>query len=254
MKPAVLSPARRSRSRCSIIRRISACVPVRKTRPLSRVYLSSSEACVARSAGRSSARVNQHARALIRGGLDRGFARLRRSQYGSGPNDAARNSMKTRVLAGRMPPVQGRPRRSPRRCRRYSPEAAATSEPSSQMAAHVPGRFERDARGRRAPTRAALPSCRRRSGRATRTEPGLPLGSLYSQVIAKSLVVRQLCCTRSSGELRRAVAAQVLAGSRKRRAGWARAGARRARNPRARRCARRGRSLPRSRSRCGRRG
>src|SRR3954464_15937784 len=44
MKPAVFSPARRSRSRCSIIRRISACVPVMKTLPLARVYLSSREA------------------------------------------------------------------------------------------------------------------------------------------------------------------------------------------------------------------
>src|SRR6188472_3477407 len=44
MKPAVLSPARRSRSRCSIIRRISACVPVMKTLPLARLYLSSREA------------------------------------------------------------------------------------------------------------------------------------------------------------------------------------------------------------------
>src|SRR6267143_4256891 len=37
-------PALVSRSRCSSIRRISACVPVRKTRPRSSVYLSSSEA------------------------------------------------------------------------------------------------------------------------------------------------------------------------------------------------------------------
>ncbi len=42
--PAVLRPAARSRSRCSIIRRISACVPVMKTRPRSSVYLSSREA------------------------------------------------------------------------------------------------------------------------------------------------------------------------------------------------------------------
>src|SRR5574343_888594 len=44
MKPAVLSPAARSRSRCSMGRRISAWVPVRKTRPEVRVYLSSSVA------------------------------------------------------------------------------------------------------------------------------------------------------------------------------------------------------------------
>src|SRR5438094_9718020 len=44
MKPAVFRPDLTSRSRCSSIRRISACVPVRKTRPRSSVYLSSSEA------------------------------------------------------------------------------------------------------------------------------------------------------------------------------------------------------------------
>src|SRR5574343_1221948 len=44
MKPAVFSPAARSRSRCSMGRRMSACVPVRKTRPELRVYLSSSVA------------------------------------------------------------------------------------------------------------------------------------------------------------------------------------------------------------------
>src|SRR3954465_9793553 len=44
MKPAVFNPARRSRSRCSIIRRINAWVPVMKTLPLARVYLSSREA------------------------------------------------------------------------------------------------------------------------------------------------------------------------------------------------------------------
>ena len=53
-KPAVLSPAARSRSRCIIGRRTSACVPVRKTRPESRVYLSSSEA-LARWAGATGA-------------------------------------------------------------------------------------------------------------------------------------------------------------------------------------------------------
>src|SRR3990167_6708319 len=42
MKPAVFSPAARSRSRCSMGRRISAWVPVRKTRPAWRGYLSSS--------------------------------------------------------------------------------------------------------------------------------------------------------------------------------------------------------------------
>src|SRR5690606_25270872 len=43
MKQAVLRPARRSRWRCIIGRRTSACVPVRKIRPLSKVYLSSRE-------------------------------------------------------------------------------------------------------------------------------------------------------------------------------------------------------------------
>ena len=41
-KPAVLSPARRSRSRCISSRRTMACVPVMKTRSLVRSYLSSS--------------------------------------------------------------------------------------------------------------------------------------------------------------------------------------------------------------------
>src|SRR5471030_867750 len=42
MKPAVLRPAATSRSRCSMGRRTRAWVPVRKTRPESSVYLSSS--------------------------------------------------------------------------------------------------------------------------------------------------------------------------------------------------------------------
>src|SRR5262245_46184458 len=41
-KPAVLSPAAASRWRCMMRRRVSAWMPVRKTRPLSRAYLSSS--------------------------------------------------------------------------------------------------------------------------------------------------------------------------------------------------------------------
>src|SRR5688572_23842114 len=43
MKPAVLSPAARSRWRCNIARRTSAWVPLRKTRPEASLYLSSSE-------------------------------------------------------------------------------------------------------------------------------------------------------------------------------------------------------------------
>ena len=53
MKQAVLSPAAMSRWRCIIGRRTSACVPVMKTRPVSRAYLSSSE--TAASAMRTSA-------------------------------------------------------------------------------------------------------------------------------------------------------------------------------------------------------
>src|SRR5688572_17254015 len=43
MKPAVLSPPIASRLRCSIGSRTSACTPLMKARPFSRLYLSSSE-------------------------------------------------------------------------------------------------------------------------------------------------------------------------------------------------------------------
>src|SRR5438105_13052781 len=42
MKPAVFKPANASRLRCSIGSRTSACTPLVKARPLSRLYLSSS--------------------------------------------------------------------------------------------------------------------------------------------------------------------------------------------------------------------
>src|SRR5882672_54502 len=49
MKPAVFRPAARSRVRCSMGRRTSAWVPVMKTRPDCRVYLSSRLTCRTRS-------------------------------------------------------------------------------------------------------------------------------------------------------------------------------------------------------------
>ena len=76
---------------------MSACVPVRNTRPRATVYLSS-RLNLARSAGAFIERV--HYRASTGSRLD-AWLHDHAIPEGSGPNESARKSMKARVFAGR---------------------------------------------------------------------------------------------------------------------------------------------------------
>src|SRR5262252_3475893 len=78
MNPAVFRPAARSRARWSMGRRTSACVPVMKTRPDFRVYLSSRLICRTRSGAFMSRGILPAREPRPQGGADLGRSLERR--------------------------------------------------------------------------------------------------------------------------------------------------------------------------------
>ena len=108
-------------------RRISACVPVRKTLPLLQVYLSSSEP--------GDGGVDRASIAVL--GACSTFRpcaslALLWSQYGSGTERLGEIVDEHARLRRQVAPVRVDRRRSPRRCRSHSPGSSDTSEPSGR--------------------------------------------------------------------------------------------------------------------------